>query len=105
MLFHFEKYYEESYVATLIADLTLSVDAVALLVHATELWLKSLDKREEYALANPDLQMLCWDCGWYQLKGFWENEYNAEFKRLKDLLKALADKLRPGVYEHGFLKE
>ena len=101
----FEKYYEESYVATLIADLTLSQEARDLLMCATELWVKSLDKREAYAQANPDLQMLCWDCGWYQLKGFWENEYKDDFKRLKDLHKALGDKLRPGVYEYGFLKE
>jgi len=101
----FEKHYEESYVATLIADLTLSVEAKDLLMCATELWLNSLDKREAYAKANPDLQMLCWDCGWYQLKGFWENEYKDDFKRLKDLHKVLGDKLRPGVYEYGFLKE
>jgi len=101
----FEKHYEESYVATLIADLTLSVEAKDLLMSATELWLNSLDKREAYAKANPDLQMLCWDCGWYQLKGFWENEYKDDFKRLKELHKALGDKLRPGVYEYGFLKE
>ncbi len=101
----FEKHYEESYVATLIGELTLSQEAVDLLVHATELWIKSLDKREAYASANPQLQLNCWDCGWYQLKGFWETEYKDDFKRLKDLHKALADKLRPGVYEHGFLKE
>jgi hypothetical protein len=101
----FEKHYEESYVATLIGDLTLSQEAVDLLVHATELWVKSLDKREAYASANPQLQLNCWDCGWYQLKGFWEKEYNADFKKLKELHKALGDKLRPGVYEYGFLKE
>jgi len=101
----YEKYYEESYVATLIADLTLSKEAIDVLEQATSLWLKSLDKREAYALANPDLQLNCWDCGWYQLKTFWEKEYNTDFKALKDSHKKLGDKLRPGVYEYGFLKE
>ena len=101
----FEKHYEESYVATLIGDLTLSQEAVDVLIHATNLWVKSLDTREAYAVANPVLQLTCWDCGWYQLKGFWEDEYKDDFKKLKELHKALGDKLRPGVYEHGFLKE
>ena len=101
----FEKYFEESYVATLIHDLTLSKEAIAVLEYATNLWVKSLDTREAYATANPELQLTCWDCGWYQLKGFWEKEYNTDFKKLKELHKALGDKLRPGVYEYGFLKE
>jgi hypothetical protein len=101
----FEKHYEESYVATLIADLTLSPHAISVLEFATNLWINSLDRREAYAIAHPELQLTCWDCGWYQLKGFWEKEYSADFKKLKELHRELGDKLRPGVYEYGFLKE
>ena len=101
----FEKYYEESYMATQIPELTLGKEAIAVLEAGTALWLKSLEKREVYAKANPQLELTCWDCGWYQLKGFWEKEYNVDFKGLKELHKALGDKLRPGVYEYGFLKE
>ena len=101
----FEKYFEESYMATQIPELTLSKEAISVLEAATRLWIKSLATREAYAKANPQLELTCWDCGWYQLKGFWEKEYNTEFKELKELHKALGDKLRPGVYEYGFLKE
>ncbi len=101
----YEKYYEESYMSTQIPDLTLSKEAIDVLMFATDLWKRSLLTREEYATKNPDLQLTCWDCGWYQLKGFWEKEYKDDFKKLKELHKALGDKLRPGVYDYGFLKE
>ncbi len=101
----FEKHFEESYMATQIPDLTLSAEAIKVLEFATNLWVKSLEKREDFAKKNPTLELTCWDCGWYQLKTFWEAEYKDDFKQLKELHRLLGEKLRPGVYEHGFLKE
>jgi hypothetical protein len=91
--------------ATQIPELTLGKEAIAVLEAGTGLWLKSLERREAYAKANPQLELVCWDCGWYQLKGFWEKEYNQDFKAFKELHGLLAERLRPGVYEYGFLKE
>ena len=42
--------------------------------------------------------------GWYQIKGMLKEYFPNELKEFNELYKALADKMRPMVYELGFLK-
>ena len=45
-----------------------------------------------------------WDCGWYQLKFMLKEYMPEEMKIFSEKFKRLADKMRPMVYELGFLK-
>jgi hypothetical protein len=69
------------------------------------LWTKSLPSRESYAAGKPELHLLAHDAGVYQLKNLWRELFPEEWKALQDAFKVLTEKLRPGVYTYGFLKE
>ena len=45
-----------------------------------------------------------WDCGWYQIKGLLKEYFADDLADFNDLFKQLSDKMRPCVYELGFLK-
>ena len=53
---------------------------------------------------HPEYFINCWDCGYYQLKALWKEYMPEQYKEFQTLYKALADKMRPMVYELGFLK-
>jgi len=61
--------------------------------------------RESFNADYPEYQINNWDCGYYQLKAIWSLYMREEFKKFRDLYNALADKMRPMVYELGFLKK
>ena len=42
--------------------------------------------------------------GYYQLKPLWKQYFEEEFAQFRELYKRLTEKLRPQVYELGFLK-
>jgi hypothetical protein len=44
------------------------------------------------------------DAGVYQLKQLWKALYPAEWEEIRAAHKALADRLREGVYDYGFLR-
>jgi len=46
---------------------------------------------------------MAWDAGVYQLKHLWRDLFPTGWADLQDAFKVLSDKLRPGVYDHGFL--
>ena len=54
---------------------------------------------------QPDLHLNAWDCGCYQLKQLWRALYPDDWEALTEAHKALAARLKPGVYEFGFLKK
>ena len=95
---------EDAYLATILPTLDLSPEAKACLTSLDELLVATLPHRESFATSRPELHLMAHDAGLYQLKHLFR-EYDPEgWKGLQGALKALADKLRPGVYEHGFLK-
>ncbi len=50
------------------------------------------------------MNLMCWDAGYAQLKNIWK-KYDAEnFKKFKQKYKELEEKLKPIIYEVGFLK-
>ena len=82
----------------------LSPDARAVLDAATALLKKSMAKRLEMAKEHPEYHLESWDCGYAQLKIVWKEHFKEEFAEFRKLYKAFEDRLRPMVYELGFLK-
>ncbi len=79
----------------------LSPDAKLVLDKATELVRKSIQMREIFATDENHLKS--WDAGYAQLKLLWKEYYSDEFNRFRQLYKNLEDRMRPLVYELGFL--
>lgn len=100
----------DPYFAHVLPSLNLSPDAQKVLDLLDALWVKSLPHRENYYAGRPvsdtqpDLHLLAWDAGMYQLKHLWRDLFPEEWAELKEAHKALADRLQGGVYEYGFLK-
>ena len=79
----------------------LSPDAKLVLDKATELVRKSMSMREIFATDENHLKS--WDAGYAQLKLLWKEHYEDDFKEFRQLYKNLEDRMRPLVYELGFL--
>ena len=79
----------------------LSPDAKLVLDKATELTRMSMTMRSHFADDNNHLNS--WDAGYAQLKLVWKEYFPEEFKEFRQLYKNLEDRMRPLVYELGFL--
>jgi len=79
----------------------LSVDARLVLDKANELVDKSINMRR--LMANDQNHLHCWDAGYSQLKLVWKEYFSEDFKEFRTLYKNLEDRMRPLVYELGFL--
>ncbi len=79
----------------------LSPDAKAVLDKATELVEKSMELRQEMATDQNHLDS--WDAGYAQLKLVWKEYFREDFQEFRQLYKNLEDRMRPLVYELGFL--
>ena len=83
----------------------LSAEALRVLEKAEELVRESFKYRAMFDEEKPEYQINNWDCGWYQIKGLLKMYCPDELKGFQELYKALSDKMRPMVYELGFLKK
>jgi len=81
----------------------LSPDAKAVLDKATELVESSMELRQ--VMSNDENHLNSWDAGYAQLKLVWKEYFQEEFKEFRQLYKNLEDRMRPLVYELGFLKK
>ena len=79
----------------------LSDDAKAVLDKATELVEQSLQMRQ--VMADDHNHLDSWDAGYAQLKLVWKEYFQDDFKEFRQLYKELEDRMRPLVYELGFL--
>jgi len=79
----------------------LSPDAKAVLDKATELVEKSMKMR--MMMANDENHLDSWDAGYAQLKLVWKEYFSDDFKEFRQLYKNMEDRMRPLVYELGFL--
>lgn len=95
---------EERYVYTLLKGLELSEEAQAVLNKAKEIVRKTFKNRSLFNEEHPEYQINNWDCGWYQIKALAKEYASEDYKEFVELYKKLADKMRPMVYELGFLK-
>ena len=110
---------KDRFVALLIKDIedsqedSFSTEAQLVLDLARDLVVESFGFRTEFNKVKPEYQINNWDCGWYQVKGLlnWICEHNKsveienKYVEFKQAYNALADKMRPMVYELGFLKK
>lgn len=81
-----------------------SEDAIAVLNKAKELVVKSFPYRTMFDEEHKNYQINNWDCGYYQIKGLCKEFLAQDLKEFQELYKKLGDKMRPMVYELGFLK-
>jgi hypothetical protein len=79
----------------------LSPDAKLVLDKATELTRMSMLMRQHFADDHNHLNS--WDAGYAQLKLLWKEYFSDEFKEFRLIYKKLEDRMRPLVYELGFL--
>ena len=95
---------EDAYLATILPTLDLSAEARECLALYDKLLTETLPHREAFATAKPELHLMAHDAGLYQTKHLFRAHSPDGYKLLQAAFKALADKLRPGVYTHGFLR-
>jgi hypothetical protein len=79
----------------------LSDEAKDVLDSATNLVKLSFGMRRNFA--NDTNHLNSWDAGYAQLKLLWKEYYPEQFKEFRAKYKVLEDKMRPMVYELGFL--
>ena len=95
---------KDRYVYTLLENTELSDDAKAVLDKAREIVRETFAYRNIFNESNSDYQINNWDCGWYQIKALAKEFCKKKLEEFNILYKKLADKMRPMVYELGFLK-
>lgn len=97
----------DSYVYRRLSQTTLSSEAQAVLDKATEIveMLIQNEFRQQVALAHPEYHLNAWDAGWYQMKKVLKEYSLPELSEMDDLVHILEEKMRPMVYELGFLKQ
>lgn len=83
----------------------LSTEAQTVLDCFKECIVATATVRKAYDETHPELQVSRWDCGWRQLKDLFKEHCNEQFTKLREAYKVLENKLRPQVYELGFLKK
>ena len=81
----------------------LSPDAKEVLDTATNLVRISIQQRKLMSEGFPEYHLDSWDAGYAQLKLVWKEYLPNEFKEFRDKYKRLEDRMRPLVYELGFL--
>jgi hypothetical protein len=79
----------------------LSPDAKLVLDKATDLTRMSMTMRSYFA--DDQNHLNSWDAGYAQLKLVWKEYFPEEFKEFRQLYKNLEDRMRPLIYELGFL--
>lgn len=83
----------------------LSPDARLVLDTATDLLRRSIQMRHLVSNEHPEYHLNSFDAGYAQLKLVWKEYFKDDFKQFRELYKNLEDRMRPLVYELGFLKK
>lgn len=97
---------DERFMYKKLQETRLSPEAQAVLNKASELVRKSFKYRRLFDAEKPEYQLTkAWDAGWYQVKAVLKEYMPDELKEFRALYKALGDKMRPLVYELGFLRK
>ena len=94
----------ERFVYTKLQDISLSPEAQDVMDKANDIVRKTFKYRESFNKEHPEVQINNWDCGFYQIKKLCKEYMPELLKEFKEVYKVLADKMRPMVYELGFLK-
>jgi len=83
----------------------LSPDAKEVLDLATELVKLTFNFRTSLHSEHPEYHLNTWDAGWYQIKLLLKQFYPDKLKHFTKKYKELEDRMRPLVYELGFLRK
>lgn len=94
---------KEVFIYELLSTLSFSKEAEDVLVYAKKLLKDSFIYRKEFSKTNPQYQLCNWDAGWYQIKALLNEYMKDELKVFKEKFRVLENKMRPMVYELGFL--
>ncbi len=95
---------KDRFVYEKLQTITLSPEAKAVLDKANDIVRKTFKYREQFNKEHPEYQIMNFDCGFYQIKALCREYMPELLKEFKEVYKVLADKMRPMVYEIGFLK-
>ena len=95
---------KDRYVYTKLQGITLSPEAQAVLDKACEIVRNTFKYRSMFDSEHPEYQIMNWDCGWYQIGELAYQCAKADYNEFVKLFKALEEKMRPMVYELGFLR-
>lgn len=82
-----------------------SEEALKVLEAGRDLVRKSFKYRDLFGDEEPKYQINNWDAGWYQIKALCKTFCKDDLKEFQAIYKEFANKLRPQVYELGFLKK
>lgn len=93
----------ERYVYNKLQTITLSPEAKKVLDKANEIVVNTFKYREMFNTEHPEYQIMNWDCGWAQIKVLAKEYDKAEYDEFVKLFKDLENKMKPMVYELGFL--
>ena len=95
---------KDRYVYEKLQSIALSPEAQKVLDKANEIVRNTFKYRELFDSEHPEYQIMNWDCGWYQIKALAKEYAKSDYEEFVKLFKALESKMRPMVYELGFLK-
>ena len=95
----------ESYLTTIIKNLSFSEKALKVLELADELLKDSMEHREEFHYSNDDKNLQAWDAGYYQLKFLWKEKHKILYAKFQKAYKDLEEQMKPMVHKLGFLKK
>lgn len=95
---------KKRYVYEKLQSITLSSEAQKVLDKANDIVRNTFKYRELFDCEHPEYQIMNWDCGWYQIKALAKEYAKSDYEEFVKLFKALENKMRPMVYELGFLK-
>jgi hypothetical protein len=94
----------ERFVYKRIQDIEFASAARQLLDKATELVQSTFQNRIDFNDGHPELHILSWDAGYYQLRALWKEYAPDGLAEVQQLERQLGAKLRPLVYELGMLR-
>lgn len=101
--------FESDFMVQYLADKQLSAEAVAVLDAGRELWQAYFAYTDERSVRD-EFKLNRADVGWYQIRNALKRRNETgdaplvDFTRLSNAYELLSTKLRPLVYEYGFLK-
>lgn len=94
----------DRYIFSVLRGMHLSAEADAVLRKARSLVCTSFEYRQVFDLEHPEYQINNWDAGWYQIRALLKVYDRTGLEEFGKLFRVLSDKMRPMVYELGFLK-
>lgn len=95
----------ERFIYKYLNTITLSKEAQAVLDKATELLIKGFKYRQQENDEHREYHLNTFDASFYQNKIIWKKYLPNEYNEFQKLFKILCNKVRPMVYELGFLKD